>query len=91
MDKNKRQKRIVQKKRNLKKWIDREQVKKKMWSNSTAPLSDSEERSARINANHGKRCSCPMCGNPRKFKSTNLTMQEKKSNEKHTVDYFDSW
>ena len=91
MDKSKRQKRIVQKSRNLKKWIKREKVKKKMWDNSTAPLSDSEERRVRINANHGKRCSCPMCGNPRKFSRDNLTIQEKKQNDIFTDDYFDAW
>jgi hypothetical protein len=93
MDKTKRQKRIVQKKRNLKKWIKREEVRKTMWASgptSSKILSEDDERRARSLANHGKRCSCHMCGNPRKhFKES--SMQEKKADDEFTDDYFGGW
>jgi hypothetical protein len=28
----------------------------------------------------GKLCSCPMCGNPRRFEKQRLTMQERRAN-----------
>jgi hypothetical protein len=53
-------------------------------------ITDEEfDRRARINANHGKRCSCSGCGNPRRHGRKPVTMQEKKENEKYTTDYFD--
>ena len=36
------------------------------------------QRNAELFANHGKVCSCWMCGNPRK--QGDLTMQEKRAN-----------
>lgn len=41
---------------------------------------DTTERTAGLFANHGKVCSCWMCGNPRRFWGE-LTMQEKRANQ----------
>ena len=41
------------------------------------------QRNAGLFANHGKVCSCWMCGNPRK--QGDLTMQEKRANL-HSLD-----
>lgn len=38
------------------------------------------ERNAGLFANHGKVCSCYMCGNPRRYWGE-LTMQEKRANQ----------
>jgi len=62
-----------------------------MWNNSNAPLTEGEERRAKTNANHGKRCSCDMCGNPRRGPRKELTMQEIKNDDRYTDDYFDTW
>ena len=93
MDKTKRQKRIIQKKRNLKKWIKREKIKKKVWNwgdtTGNFSLNESDWRRVKSNANHGKRCSCDGCGNQRHaFGRTNPTMQEKKEKYRYD-DYFD--
>lgn len=83
MDKWKRQKRLIQKVRNLSKWMRREISKAK---ESGVRFTVEDEKRARIEANHGKRCSCHMCGNPRHSgfnKGTGrLTLQERKANEK---------
>lgn len=92
MDKTKRQKRIVQKKRNLNKWIKREVDKRILWDAvGTSSFSDEEvARRASINANHGKRCSCSGCGNPRRHGRKPVTMQEKKKNS-GWLDWFDGF
>lgn len=83
MDKGKRQKRLIQKVRNLAKWLKRERVKAKR---SGVRFGIQDEKNAHIEANHGKRCSCDMCCNPRHsgfHKGTGrLTLQERKANEK---------
>lgn len=83
MDKWKRQKRLIQKIRNLSKWMRRERVKAKR---SGDRFTIEDEKRARIEANHGKRCSCHMCGNPRHSGFNKgigrLTLQERKANEK---------
>ena len=83
MDKGKRRQRLIQKVRNLNKWMKRERVKAK---ESGVRFTTEDERSAHIEANHGKRCSCHMCMNPRhnKFlsKTSRLTIQERKADEK---------
>jgi len=83
MDKGKRQKRLIQKVRNLSKWMRRERVKAK---ESGVRFTVEDEKYARIQANHGKTCSCDMCCNPRHSKfhkgTGRLTLQERKANEK---------
>lgn len=94
MDKVKRQKRIIQKKRNLKKWLKREHTKKILWStfpDKPTTLTDEDRLRASINANHGKRCSCNGCGNQRRaFGRNNLTQQEKKEECRYN-DWFDGF
>jgi len=83
MDKGKRQKRLIQKVRNVAKWMRREISKAK---ESGVRFTREEEKRAHIEANHGKTCSCDMCCNPRHSnfnKGTGrLTLQERKANEK---------
>ena len=82
MDKGKRQQRLIQKVRNLNKWMKRERVKAKV---SGERFTKIDERRAHKEANHGKLCSCEMCCNPRHsnwVKSERLTIQERKANEK---------
>lgn len=82
MDKGKRQQRLIQKVRNLNKWLKRERVKAK---ESGTRFTIEDEKKAHIEANHGKLCSCQMCCNPRHSnwaKSERLTIQERKANEK---------
>jgi hypothetical protein len=83
MDKGKRQKRLIQKVRNLSKWMRREKVKAK---ESGVRFDGESEKVARIEANHGKLCSCHMCCNPRHSGFSKgqqrLTLQERKANEK---------
>lgn len=78
-EKEKRSKRIQQKDRSKKK-------NRKIANRMTAPTdcwiipSERDERVRRIAGmltNHGKLCSCHMCGNPRKW-FNEKTMQEKK-------------
>ena len=89
MDKGKRQKRLIQKVRNTEKWVQREKLKVR---GSGRTLTDEDWKRAKIAANHGKRCSCEMCCNPRHSSFSNgqtrLTIQERKQNER--VDE-DSW
>lgn len=81
MDKTKRQKRFEQKLRNVSKWLKRkhDQVKK-----AGERFTREDEKQAHIEANHGKRCSCHMCMNPRHnlFRKSRLTVQEVKADEK---------
>lgn len=89
MDKGKRQKRLIQKVRNLQKWMKRERVKAK---ESGERFSRRDERVAHMEANHGKLCSCNMCCNPRRnewAKSERLTLQERKANEKFHDEFED--
>lgn len=83
MDKGKRQQRLIQKVRNISKWMRRERVKAKV---SGVRFTTNDEKIAHIKANHGKTCSCDMCCNPRHSgfnKGTGrLTLQERKANEK---------
>lgn len=87
MDKRKRQQRLIQKVRNLSKWLKRERVKAKR-AGSRFTIED--EKQAHIEANHGKRCSCHMCMNPRHNLyhkgESRLTIQERKSNEKFSSE-----
>ena len=80
MDKGKRQQRLIQKVRNLSKWLKRERVKAKR---SGVRFTEDHEKIARIEANHGKLCSCHMCRNPRTSDWTKgkekLTLQEHKT------------
>lgn len=88
MDKGKRQQRLIQKVRNISKWMRRERVKAK---DSGVRFTIEDEKIARIKANHGKLCSCHMCRNPRHsrfFKGQQrLTLQERKANEKAHEKY----
>jgi hypothetical protein len=83
MDKGKRQQRLIQKVRNISKWMRRQRVKAK---ESGVRFTVEEEKRAHIQANHGKRCSCDMCCNPRHSNYTKgpkrLTLQERKADEK---------
>jgi hypothetical protein len=83
MDKGKRQKRLIQKVRNIAKWLKRERVKAK---EEGRRFTVEDEKDAHIEANHGKRCSCDMCCNPRHSRfhkgAGRLTLQERKANEK---------
>lgn len=85
MDKGKRQQRLIQKVRNLNKWLRRERVKAK---EEGVRFTESREKVAKKEANHGKLCSCQAfsCGNPRHHlyskASQRLTLQERKANEK---------
>lgn len=94
MDKTKRQKRIIQKKRNVKKWMKREQERKILWTKVTdlpVVFTEEDQLRAKINANHGKRCSCDGCGNQRRaFGRNNLTQQEKKEECRYN-DWFDGF
>lgn len=89
MDKGKRQKRLIQKVRNLSKWLKRERVKAKQ---SGVRFTVENEKDAHIEANHGKRCSCDMCCNPRHSRfnkgTGRLTLQERKADER-VYDEFD--
>lgn len=90
MDKGKRQKRLIQKVRNLSKWMRRKRVKAR---ESGVRFTIEDEKIARIEANHGKRCSCHMCCNPRHSgfnKGTGrLTLQERKAHEKFSTEVQD--
>lgn len=82
MDKNKRQERFIQKTRNKSKWFRREMAKS---GNFGSNIDEHAVRTARLETNHGKLCSCHMCGNPRKhFKE--VTLQEKKADEYSAID-----
>lgn len=70
-DKIKHSKRIHQKQNNFKKWMSRV----KSWY-TMASFSEIE-KTAHIAANHGKLCSCWMCGNARKTEGP--TIQELKA------------
>lgn len=77
MDKIKRQSRFIQKSRNKSKWFRREMEKEGKFG---ANITEHAVRTARLETNHGKLCSCYMCGNPRRhFKE--VTLQEKKADE----------
>lgn len=88
MDKQKRQKRLIQKIRNLNKWMKREKVKAKEIGER---FTIEDEKKAHKEANHGKLCSCHMCRNPRHSKFyrglNRLTIQERKANEVSKDDY----
>lgn len=74
--KEKRQKRFQQKSRNKVKWSKRAR-------HSFGLLEITPKMIGRA-ANHGKLCSCHMCGNPRKF-FNEKTLQEQKFDEKAKV------
>jgi len=76
MDKSKRRKRFQQKKRNHDKWEHRIKEKKHQEGGSTV-LYDEDLKVVGILANHGKTCSCEMCGNPRR--SEWLSNEEKRT------------
>lgn len=84
MNKEKRQKRFLQKERNVDKWMKR-QLEKAHWA-GRGILDERDERSAHILANHGKVCSCHMCGNPRKHWNEK-TIQERKVEEMYGDRY----
>jgi hypothetical protein len=88
MDKGKRQQRLIQKVRNLSKWLKRERVKA---NRSGVRFTVEDEKNAHIEANHGKRCSCHMCCNPRRSRfnkgTGRLTLQERKADEKANDGY----
>lgn len=71
--KEKRQRRFQQKLRNKKKWS--RLVRHNFGFTEITP------RMIGIASNHGKLCSCHMCGNPRKFFNMK-TLQEQKFDEK---------
>jgi len=71
-DKIKHSKRIHQKQTNFKKWLGRV----KSWY-KIKPRDSELEKTAHIAANHGKLCSCWMCGNARKIEGP--TVQELKA------------
>jgi len=79
--KEKRGKRIDEKKRNLKRWV--RVVKDWYWSDKTTEAEKVEH--ARKYANHGKLCSCDGCCNPRRSgynkKREKLTIQERRFDE----------
>ena len=77
MEKDRRQKRFIQKTRNKSKWFRREMEKTGHFG---ANITEHEERTALRETNHGKLCSCHMCGNPRKYFGE-VTLQEKKADE----------
>lgn len=81
MDKDKRQKRIQQKDRNFNKWLDREETQANRDSRwmSVPPTKQEINKRARTKSNHGKLCSCVMCGNPRKH-NKEQTIQEQRMN-----------
>ena len=90
MDKGKRQKRLIQKVRNLTKWMKRERVKAK---ESGERFTRVDEKRAHKEANHGKLCSCNMCRNPRHnewSKRERLTIQERKADEKFSSEVEES-
>jgi hypothetical protein len=93
MDKGKRQKRLIQKVRNVAKWLRRERVKAK---EEGVRFSDKREKRAKKEANHGKLCSCNSfsCGNPRRniyIKGQGrLTLPERKENERFHEQYDDT-
>ena len=72
-EKEKRQKRIQEKIRNYKKW--------RRYAKECGLDQEWTDRTARRGANHGKLCSCHMCGNQRRFQrgATKLTQQERNS------------
>jgi hypothetical protein len=85
MDKGKRQKRLIQKVRNVAKWMRREISKAK---EEGVRFTEAREKIAKKEANHGKLCSCDAfsCSNERhnrfrKGKNT-LTLPERKANER---------
>ena len=84
MNKEKRQKRFLQKERNVDKWMKR-QLEKAHWA-GRGILDERDERVAHILANHGKVCSCYMCGNPRKHWNEK-TIQERKVEEMYGDRY----
>lgn len=71
--KQKRQKRFLQKERNKRKWSD--------IVRHVVGLKEITPKMIGTAANHGKLCSCHMCGNPRKF-FNEKTLQEQKFDEK---------
>lgn len=71
--KQKRQKRFLQKERNKKKWS--KVVRQHMFD-----MFEITPKMIGTAANHGKLCSCHMCGNPRKFFNAK-TLQEQKFDE----------
>ena len=71
--KEKRQRRFQQKLRNKKKWS--RLVRHNFGIKEITP------KMIGTASNHGKLCSCHMCGNPRKF-NNELTIQERKFYEK---------
>lgn len=84
MDKSKRRKRFQQKKRNHDKWEHRIKERKHQEGRSTV-LYDEDLKEVGILANHGKLCSCYMCGNPRHNKwlpdYEQRTVQERRMGE----------
>lgn len=84
MNKEKRQKRFLQKERNVSKWMKR-QLQKVHWE-GRGILDEHDEKVANIYANHGKVCSCHMCGNPRKHWNEK-TIQERKVEEMYGDRY----
>ena len=70
-------------KKNLDKWKRRKIEEKKRFEHSNF-LTEEEEKIVKIEANHGKICSCYACGNPRKY-FKERTIQEKKNDESFEV------
>ena len=84
MNKEKRQKRFLQKERNLHKWTKR--IEQRVHWEGRNILDEDDEKIAHIYANHGKLCSCHMCGNPRKHWNEK-TIQERKHEEMYGDRY----
>ena len=80
--KQKRQRRFLQKTRNRQRWkrIVESQTFKDLWSTPTEYY-EWMKRTLGKSSNHGKLCSCHMCGNPRKF-FNEKTLQEQKFDER---------
>jgi len=71
-EKSKRQRRFLEKETNVKRW--NKKLRSNNWIDDTTPP-DVANKNIKRHVNHGKLCSCWMCGNPRKYHNE-LTMQE---------------
>jgi hypothetical protein len=88
MDKVRRQKRFEQKVRNKQKWRKRVEGEAKMLGEDPAMVQSREwvDHQVHLLTNHGKLCSCHMCGNPRRH-FNERTIQEKRHEEMYGSRY----
>lgn len=67
-----------------------DRIKDKNYSNFSHLSNEDKSIEAHIAANHGKRCSCPACGNPRRNpwakKREQQTLQERRMSEYEEED-----